>query len=165
MEKKRILRIISICCAICVFVALTTIVIYTLVNRVGVTTVSLGSEKVASGDVVEIPLTLKKNHGMWGGQIIINYDPEAISFVSCENGDLFDDCEVNNNEGEVVLLVKQKELKNMHKNGDIAMLKFKAKVSADSGDYNIVINQDTNFGDINENIIETIFKNGIISVK
>ena len=162
MKNKKFILIIA---AIIMAAAMLVTGILLIVKNVGYTTIFLDEKSALAGDTVEIPLSISKNHGIWGGQIIINYDSDAISFVSCSGGEVFDECEVNNNVGEVVILVTQSELNDSTENGLIANLKFKVKVSADKGDYSITLNEETNFCDIDENMIEPIFKSGIITVK
>ena len=159
--NKKFYLIISILLASVLFICGA----FLIINNLGDTVVALGSKKAAVGETVEIPLSIDKNKGIWGGQIIIKYDSDSLSFVSCENAGVFDGCEVNNNEGEVVILVTQNELENTKKDGDVAKLKFKAKISADAGDYDITIDENTNFCNVNEEIIDVTLKNGKISVK
>lgn len=161
MKKNLCFTIVAIVLAI-VTIAVGALLI---VKNIGDTRVSLGSAKGVSGDVVEIPLTIKKNHGIWGGQILIDYDSDNLSFVSIENGTVFDECEVNDVNNCVAILVTQSKLENSSKNGDIATLKFKIKVSADDGVYNLDFNKDTNFCNAKEEIIEPELKGGKITVK
>ncbi|MBQ8740990.1 MAG: hypothetical protein IJY79_05530 [Clostridia bacterium] len=162
MKNKKIIIIIA---AVVLAVAILVTGIVLISKNLGDTTVYLDEKKALAGDTVQIPLSISKNHGIWGGQIIINYDSDAISFVSCSNGEVFDECEVNNNVGEVVILVTQSELEDTKESGLIANLNFKVKVSADKGDYDIIFNAETNFCDSDENMVEPILKKGVISVK
>jgi len=62
-------------------------------------------------------------------------------------------------------LVTQSDLDDTKENGLIATLNFKAKVSADKGEYDISFNTETNFCDSDEKMVEPIFKKGVITVK
>lgn len=140
-------------------------VLLILKNIGDTTTVSLGSAKGTNGDIVEIPLTIEKNQGVWGGQILIDYDSENLSFVSISNGAVFDECEVNDSDGCLAILVTQSALKDSYKSGDIAILKFKIKISADDGVYSLDFNEETNFCNKDEEMIEPVLMGGKITVK
>ncbi len=152
---------------IAVVLAIATIAVGVLLimKNTGDTIVSLGSAKGISGDVVEIPLSIENNKGMWGGQILIDYDSDNLSFVSMENGTVFEECIANDTGDCLALLVTQSKLENSSKNGDIATLKFKIKVSADDGVYNLDFNKDTNFCNAKEEMIEPDLNGGKITVK
>ncbi len=161
MNKKLVLIISSFVLALAVLICGAILI----VKNTGDTVITLSNATALAGDTVELPLEITKNHGIWGGQIIINYDTDAINFVSCSNGEVFDECEVNNNDGEVVLLVTQSALENTNVNGLIANLNFKIKISADKGSYDITFNADTNFCDSDEKLIELTLNKGKITVK
>lgn len=168
MNKKMKKLVLIIVCAVLAVALITVGTVFAVdlfKNHIGTTVISFENKTVLAGDTVEIPLSISKNHGIWGGQIIINYDSDAINFVSCSNGEVFDECEVNSNVGEVVILVTQSELEDSNENGLIANLNFKVKVSADKGDYDIAFDDETNFCDSDENMIEPILEKGVITVK
>ncbi len=165
MNKKRFLSILAIFGAICLAIALVTVIVGTHFKGIGVTKVSLGSAKGVSGDVVEIPLKIKNNSGIWGGQIIIDYDSDNLSFVSASNGKVFDVCNVNDAGDCVAILATQSGFENSKNNGVIATLKFKVKISADKGTQSLKFNSDTNFCNADEEMIELVLKDGTITVK
>lgn len=161
MKKNLLFNIVAIVLAAAT-IAVGVILIF---KKTGDTTVSLGDTKGISGDIVEIPLAIENNHGVWGGQIIVDYDSDNLSFVSIENGTVFNGCEVNDAGECIAILVTQSKLENSHEDGVIATLKFKIKTSADDGTYNLDFNQETNFCDKDENMVEPEFKGGKITVK
>ena len=111
MKKKLNSKLIIIITASVLAIALIATLIAVILNKAGDATVSFGSKKAIAGDTVEMPFSIDKNPGIWGGQIILNYDSDALSFVSCSNGDVFDECEVNDDNGSLVILVNQADLK------------------------------------------------------
>ena len=161
MKKNLILTIIAIVLAI----ATIAVGVLLILKNTGDTTVSLGNAKALAGDTIEIPLSIEKNSGIWGGQIIIDYDADNLSFVSMAKGTVFDECEVNDAGDCVALLVTQSMLKNSKENGVIATLKFKVKVSADSGEQALSFNSETNFCNIDEEMVEPVLVDGVITVK
>lgn len=160
--KKNIGFIIT---AVVLAIATIAVGVLLIVKNIGETTVSLGDSKGINGDIVEIPLTIEKNHGIWGGQIIIDYDSDNISFISIENGTVFEGCEVNDTGDSVALLATQTLLKNTDKNGVIATLKFKIKANTDDGEHKLTFNSETNFCNEDEEMVEVGFNDGKIIVK
>ncbi len=161
MKKNLCFTIIAVVLAI----ATIAVGVLLIMKNTGDTIVYLGNAKGINGDVVEIPLSIENNKGMWGGQILIDYDSDTLSFVSIEDGTVFDECVVNDTSDCVAILVTQSKLENSSKNGDIATLKFKIKVSADDGVHSLDFNKDTNFCNAKEEIIEPGLKGGKITVK
>lgn len=158
--KKKLVLFISIVAALAVLAAGVAIFV-----QMGDCTATIGTEKSLAGDNVVIPLKLSKNSGMWGGQIIINYDSDAIDFVSCENGELFEECASNDNEGQLSILVNQSNLKNTKKSGILLNLKFTVKETAKSGSYKLSFDKDTNFCDADAELVDVELKSGEIIVK
>ena len=163
--KKLILIIVTSVLAATMITVGTIYAVKYIKNYVGDTVVSFTNQTALAGDTVKMPFSITKNHGLWGGQIIINYDATALEFISCANGDLFDECEVNYNNGSVYIIVNQTELENVEENGLIATLNFKIKEISRKGNYEIVFDDDTNFCDIDGEIEEVVYKTGTITVK
>lgn len=163
--KKLILIIISSVLAVALITVGTVFAVDLFKNHIGTTVISFENKTALGGDTVQLSFGVVKNHGIWGGQIKINYDATAISFVSCANGSVFDECEINSNDGSVNLVVNQSDLEDSKANGTIATLNFKIKENAKKGDYKIEFDEITNFCDANSEIIEPILENGVITVK
>lgn len=164
--KKLILIIVAAILAAVLLVFATIATVKYVKNNVGDTVISLENQTALAGDTVKIPFSINKNHGIWGGEIQINYDADALEFVSCANGSVFDECQANSNEGFVKLIVNQSGEFDVSKtNGLIATLNFKIKENAKKGDYNIEFDEITNFCDKDTQIIEVVFENGKITVK
>lgn len=167
--SKKVKKIILISVSAVLAVALiTTGVIVTakyFKNYVGDTVISFEEKTALAGDTVKIPFSVIKNHGIWGGQIKINYDSQAMAFVSCANGDVFDECEINSEDGSVNIVVNQTGLDDSKVNGVIATLNFKIKDSAKGGNYKIEFDKMTDFCNKDGEMIEPILKNGEIKVK
>ena len=132
--------------------------------------VSIGKAKGRSGEVVEVKIDMGNNPGIWGGQLIIDYDSVNFSFDSISNGSVFETCESNDNGNSVILVLTHSittnaKLKNSTNNGTIATLKFKVKTGVTKGKYDITINEESNFCNANEELIEVAFAGGQIKVK
>lgn len=158
---KSILIIVSAVLA----VALITGAVFLILNNIGDPTVSINSKSAKAGEMVEISLSVDKNPGIWGGQVILKYDSDALSFDSYSNGKVFDRCDCNDDSGTLTLLLTQAELKNAKKNGRAAIIRFKINDNAAKGDYNISFNKDTNFCNADEKLIEPTLENGTVTVK
>lgn len=154
-----------------IILAVVTIFVGVLLvlKNIGEPTVIIGSAKGLANDVVEVPITIKNNPGIWGGQIIVDYDSKYFAFESFANGDVFEQCQVNNTGENIAVLVTHtvtdKGLKNSKNNGEITTLKFRIKATAKKGNKDIKFNSETNFCNKNEDLIELILKDGVITVK
>ena len=150
---------------VCFFVVTVVIIFGVYFKNFGITKIYIDNAKGTSGDFVEVPINIKNNHGLWGGQLIIDYDSDNFSFISVETGNVLDECEVNDTGDSVVVLATQSKLSDSKKNGEIATIKFKIKVGADRGAYNLAINDDSNFCNVNEEIVDIKLVDGKIIVK
>lgn len=163
--KKLVLIIVASILAAVLLTFATIGAVKYVKNHVGTTVISFENKIALAGDTVKLPFSIIKNHGIWGGQIIIKYDAAALEFVSCANGDVFDECEVNGTDGSVNLVVNQSEMTNSKLNGIIATLNFRIKENAKKGNYTIDFSETTNFCDKDGEMLEPILKNGAITVK
>ncbi len=161
MNKKLLLKICAIVLAVVVVGAAAVVII----NNVGTTKVFLTDNKAMVGDTVEIPLEIKKNHGILAAQAYIEYDSDNLSFVSCKNGEVFDICLVNADDGCLSIILEMNEDKETSKDGLIATLSFKAKISADKADYSLKFNDECMFIDYDANIVDINYTDGKITVK
>lgn len=134
------------------------------------TSISIGKGKGSSGEFVEVKIKMNNNVGLWGGQLIVDYDYANFTFVSVTNGTVFETCE-SNDTGENVILVlthkvtAQSSLENTVKDGTVATLKFKIKTGVSKGKYAITINDESNFCNASEEMIDVTFGAGQIKVK
>lgn len=161
MNKKLIFTIVAIFLAI----TLITVTALLVIKNTGDCVITLGNKTALSGDTVSIPLSITKNPGTWGAQIIIDYDSDNLTFVSASNGGVFDTCEVNDTGDSVVLLVTQTTLTNTKENDLIATINFKVKDSADKGVCDIILNSETNFCNSDEDLLDIVFESGSITIK
>lgn len=137
LSKEKAIAIIGISILV---VALIVSTVLLLTKNVGKTVLKIESQKVIPGNEISLPITIEKNHGFFSGQIIIEYDSGALEFISCENGEVFDECFTYKPTGEdsIVIIVEQTtKLENTDINGVVAMLKFKVRASAKKGTYPI----------------------------
>lgn len=165
MKKNTIYTVIAVVLAV---VTLTVGVLLILKN-IGEPEVSIGSAKGLVGDFVEVPVKIENNPGIWGAQIIVEYDSKFLTFDSFSAGTVFEQCEANGADGNVAVLathsVTKDGLKNTSDDGTIITLKFKIKVTATDGEQELKFNSDTNFCDANDTLIDVKFNNGYITVK
>ena len=146
-------------------VLVTLIVTMTGCSLFSDTTISLDGTTALAGDNIKIPFSISNNKGLFGGQVIINYDRDVFEFVSCTSGDVFGRCESNDEDGMLCLLVTSVEPKDIRDDGLIATLNFRIKDLAQDGDYEIAFDEETNFCNINAEIQEIAFKNATVTVK
>ena len=162
-KKKTILIISGVILAICLVLG----TIFLIKDIKGDSVLSIESGAALAGDNIEIELTLDKNKGFYMGCITLEYDSDAIEFVSCASGEVFDMIETNDTTGQLVMLAYQNDLSLAKSDGNIATLTFKVKRNAKDGDYEIKFVDETNFCNLDdpENLIVPELKNGIISVE
>ena len=129
------------------------------------TKIALEDADGLAGDTIKLPFSISDNCGLWGGQVIINYDSSAIEFESCTNGVVFDMCDYNDNKGQLSLVVTQFDENDTKDNGLIATLNFKIKDIADDGEYKISFDTNTNFSNIEGELKEISFEDCTITVK
>lgn len=164
--SKKILRIIIIVIlAIAILSVGTFFGVKFVKNNIGKTIVSLEEKTALQGDSVKMPVTISKNHGLWCGRLVITFDSSALEFVSCANGVVFDECEVNGLTDSVVVLLNQSDLKDVKDNGIIATINFNVKQNATKGKYEIKFYDDTEFCNIDAEIKEVDLIDGSIIVK
>lgn len=129
------------------------------------TKISLEDAVGLAGDTIKVPFSISDNCGLWGGQVIINYDSSAVEFESCTTGVVFDMCDYNDEKGQLSLVVTQFDENNTKDDGLIATLNFKIKDIADDGEYKIAFDADTNFSNIEGELKEVLFEDCTITVK
>ncbi len=131
----------------------------------------VGKKEASVGDNVEIPIVIKKNPGILGMTVSIEYDDEALELEDIKNGEAYDN---------VLQFTKPKILENgciclwdavsIEKNdirdGIIATLAFKVRSNAKKQTYPVEIKCSGNDA-VNDNLesIEIIVKSGHIKVK
>lgn len=157
--KKLIITVTAAVLAIALLV--TAIVLFTRNDCV----ISIENKTALAGDTVKLSVNIKNNPGIWGGQIIIDYDSDTLTFNTASNGTVFDSCEFNDTGSSVVLLVTQASLKNTKENSTVAIISFNVKESAKNGETDIVLNEDSNFCNAKEELVKTTFENGYITIK
>lgn len=161
MSKKLLFPIVAVALAI-----ITVVVgVFVIMDNVGDCVVSIQTQNVLIGDTVSVPVVIEKNPGIWGGQIIIDYNSKNLSYVSMSKGEVFEECEVNDAGDCVVLLVTQTMLENSKKDGTVAVLNFRVKTTSSKGKQSLSFNKETNFCNVDEKMIEPELKDGTIVVK
>ncbi len=163
--KKLILIIIALVLAAVLLTLGTIKVIKYVRDYVGDTTVYFESQTALTGDTVKLPLSITKNHGLWAGLVKIKYDASALEFVSCANGDVFDECEVEADSGTVSIIVNMSGIEDVKQNGKIATFNFNVKENANKGTYVIEFEDNTTFCNIEGEEKEVVLKKGSITVK
>lgn len=165
MKKSLIFTIVAVVLAIATLIVGALLIFQNFAEP----TVVIGSAKGLTNDVVEIPITIKNNPGIWGGQIIVDYDSKSLDFDAFVNGDAFEQCLVNDTGDNVAILVTHtvtnKGLENSKNNGEITTLKFKIKPASKKGQIDIKFNSETNFCNADQDLIEFKLENGFITVK
>ena len=162
--KKKLVLIIAVAVLI---VALLAAGVVVLLRNTGDTVLSMEQKTALAGDYVSLSVNIKNNHGIYYGLVNVSYNADVIEFVSCEGGEVFNECESNDVGGTVIFIVNQSDLSNSHIDGKVATLNFKIKDSAVKGDYDISFDKETAFCNLSEpeDLIIPEFKNGKITVK
>lgn len=127
--------------------------------------ITFEDQETGCGETVRIPLSIKRNPGIWGAQITIDFDDDNLEFVSVSNGDIFDECEVNTEDGKINLLINEKALENTKQNGTIATITFKVSDEASLGEYEISVNKRSSLCNRRGALVIPEFKIGTITVK
>lgn len=163
--KKILLIVLAIIAAVAVIAVSTVLIVKYVKRNVGTTIISFENQTAIAGDTVKLPVNIIKNHGIWGGQIKINYDTNALEFVSCANGEVFDECQANGDSGSVIIIVNQSDISEVKSNGTVATLNFNIRESASKTNYAIRFDSISNFSDSEGELIEIELKNGTVTVK
>ncbi len=165
MNKGNKKFVISISACVLALVLLIVGIVLVVTNSKYKGEISLEDTVANAGDTVSIPLRIAENPGIWGGQLIYTYDANALEYVSCANGNVFDECLVNDKNGTIVFLITQQDFENTEINDIIATVKFKVNDDAASGDYEIAVDEASNFCDKDGEYVYPRFKTGIVTVE
>ena len=163
--KKIVIIIVSVILAVALIAMGIAFLVKYIKNNVGDTAIKFESQTALAGDTVKVPITISKNHGLFAGQIKIAYNPNTLSFVSCANGDVFDECEANANAGVLPILVTQSFLENTKLTGTVATVNFEIKEGAEKGVSDLIFDDTTDFCDKDSEFIDVKSENGKITVK
>lgn len=100
--------------------------------------VTIESKKACAGKTVLVNVSLQNNPGIWGMDLIVNYDKTKLTLISVTNGTVFTDAEwtKGNLSGEkYILSYEAGGLENITKNGVIATLEFAVNENAQTDDF------------------------------
>ena len=132
--------------------------------------ITFESVEAQRGQTVDLTVTMENNMGLWGMDLLLNYDREKLQLVDVKNGTVFGRDEEwvpgDLNGQKYVLSYASNEFSDIHNNGVVAVLTFKVLETAENGDYTVTATY--NGGDIiNINFDELTFKinDGKITVK
>lgn len=126
----------------------------------------IGDIEATVGSIVEIPIEIKQNPGIWGGQIILSYDTKLLDYVNFDVGNVFDECNVNvKPDGTVYCVATNSKTEDVRANGTIATLKFVVKPAAKGKTVKIDISDKSNFTNLEEMLIEPSMQSGKIKVE
>lgn len=105
--------------------------------------------------IIEIPIEIKRNPGVWGGQIILKYDTKVLEYSDFACGDVFDECNVNaKSDGTIYCVATNSKADDIRTNGIVVTLKFIPKPKTKGKIAKIEISDKTNFTNIDENLVE-----------
>lgn len=167
-KTKKLILIIVACILAVAIIVLSAVLI---IKNLGPCMLNIESKTALAGDDVSLSVSIDKNPGLYIGVMSVKYDTSALTFVSCGNGDVFDEREINSLDGEVVILVSQSGLKDTDKDGVIVNLNFTVKENASKGEYDIRFDfsdrEMTGFRNVKdpETYIDFEFQHGKITVK
>lgn len=113
-------------------------------------TISLEKKEAYVGDEVSIAVSIENNPGIWGMDLRISYDKTAMTLISVENGNFYQNSEWtkgNLNADAYTLSYEAGALENISTaSGTLAILNFKINENAAPGTYEI--KAEYNAGDI-----------------
>ena len=138
MKKISTQKLITIIIASVLVAALIFVVAMLLIKNIGETTLKIESKTAIPGDEISLPIIIDKNHGVFSGQIVITYNSSALEFLSCENGKVFDECNVHvlpESDAVVIIAEQTSKFENTKIDGVLATLKFKVRAGAKKGTY------------------------------
>ncbi len=106
-------------------------------------TVVLTGGSVSAGDTISVPVEFYKCEGAYVAGLYIEYDADNLKYESYTNGDIFDLCFVNVEEaGKLSIILEMNGDETVKDEGTAVTLKFKAKISAYKGEYELILDQD-----------------------
>lgn len=132
--------------------------------------VNLPQVKAKSGEIVEVPIKITENPGIFAGQFQFIFDSNALEYVDYEKGDILDEYEVVPSDGEINCIITGNQMKDNQyvdstKNGTVITFKFKVKSDAKKGDYTIKLGEKTMLCNIDEKVVSPKIGEGKITVK
>ncbi len=125
----------------------------------------LESVDAKPGEEITIPIKFSNNPGVWAINLIANYDDELLTYVSCENGNLFDECESHASGETFRALFMQSDITNVDKSGKVGSITFKVSENAAAGKYTVKISEATSICNIDEVTVTPQYINCEITVK
>lgn len=118
------------------------------------------------GQAIEVPINIKQNPGMWGGQLVFKYDTEMLDYVDFAAGQVFDECNVNEkSDGTIFCVATCSAAEDVKTNGTIVTLKFIPKPASKGKEVKVDILDSTNFTNLEEVLIKPEFQDIIINVE
>lgn len=164
-NKTSIRKMLSIFCAIIIFINCFTVNIPASAENGMSITVS--SETVEIGDTVYVQVNLKNNTGLWGLKFNVRYDHSILTLASAENGDVFENEDVmlpsSLDKEKFVYLAYLNSLQNNTADGTIVTLKFTVSEDAEFIPYIITLDVEQAI-DVNGNDVDLTAQNGTVFV-
>lgn len=127
--------------------------------------VKIPAIKTTNDETIKVPVKIDKNPGIWGCQLNFDYDTSIFEYVDYKNGNLFEECDVNADNGLIRSLATKTDLENTKKNGTIITFEFKIKEDAPKGTYELKLRDDSQMVNIEEQIISPRIDVGKIIVE
>ena len=121
--------------------------------------------KTSADEIVKIPVKLNSNPGVWGCQFNFDYDTDVFEYVDYENGNIFDECDVNVKDGVIRSITNLSGLENTNKNGTVITINLKVKSDAKKGTYKLKLRDDSQVVNIEEQVVSPKIEIGSITVK
>lgn len=168
MKNKKILLII-IASVLAVALIVTGLVL--IFKNTGDSRLYIKNQTALSGDTVSVPIYIEKNPGICAGLIIVKFDTDKLEFSSCANGEIFDICSANENDGEIAVLLETDGLSDSKRNGLTVTLEFNVKNNAEKGDTAVAfvtndLSDETNFSNSEAELVEfDVMTDGVITIK
>ena len=127
--------------------------------------VGIGKVEGSTGKTVEVPITISKNPGIVAGQFFFEYDSSVLTYVDYEKGNILDEYDINDLGGQLNCVIMASDVsKDVTKNGDIIVLRFKIKDNAKKGDYTVKLGAKSMICNKDEVVVTPNITDGKITV-
>ena len=133
----------------------------------GVPRIAVENKSALKGSTVDLSVTIKKNPGISGAVMSVAYDNSALTLNAITKGSVF---EMGTYTAYPETGVAQwYHTENITSNGEIFILRFKVKETAQDGNYNITVGLrdgvPANLSNANSDIVNAEFVPGVLEVK
>lgn len=135
-------------------------------HAAGELTLSMGAVVGTAGNEVSVPIVVKNNPGIAMADLKVEYDSNALTFLSVENGTVFAQSELIESyaSGSPYPILFVSTAGNHTGNGTLITLRFRVNADCAGGTYPLTFRSGSMVSDFNENVLHTLFVGGSVFV-